>query len=206
MGRRSFPLVVTALVVVGFAQPVMAAAESSEAAEAVEFRGYFIEDGAPVDFDDMERLVSDFEGQGFGFVALDADPVDGADLYADEVRQASSARTIIVVSAGEIGYVSDDYGTVELNAAAGAAIGTFDTSYVEGFRRFANALAGVPVAAGAAPGSITTPTVAPQAQSEPGGSAATGGGGGFVAFLLIVVAIIGFFFWMSRRNKRKQTA
>jgi hypothetical protein len=159
-----------ALMVAGVTSAV--AADAGEAAAAVDFRGYYIEDGAPADIDGMEDLAADFSG--FGFVALDEDPTEGADLFAETVRQQSSARTVIVVSDGELGYVSDDFSNAELDQAADAAVGTFDRSYVDGFRRFAESLTG----------------------------SSDGGGGTF--FLIILLGIIGLIIWAVIRSKRKR--
>jgi hypothetical protein len=188
------------------------AAEPDEAAESVDFRGYYIEDGAAVSFEELESVAAEFSDRDFAFVALAADPAEGADLFAEEVRQISGARTVIVVSDGELGYVSDEFDDAELDAAADEAIDSFDRSYADGFRRFASALVAVAVAragieppgtgsattAAASDGAITTPTVAPDASS--------GSGGGLFVFFLIIAAIIGFFIWMSRRSKQKRTA
>ena len=184
------------------------AAEPDEAAESVDFRGYYIEDGAPVEFDELESVADEFAARGFGFVALDEDPSGGADLFADQVRQMTDATTIIVVSDGEIGYVSDAFNDDQLDAAADEAIDLFDRSYAQGFERFASALVGVPVATSTADGAITTPTVAANAPSSDGstaGSSGSGGGGGLFIFLLIIGAIVGFVIWMSRRSKQKRT-
>lgn len=195
-------LILCGVIMLAGASPVLAAAEPAEAAESVDFRGYYVEDGAPVDFGMMEQLVDEFAGQGFGFVALEQDPPGGADLFAEEVRQASSARTVIVVSSGELGFVSDDYDDAALDAAADAAIGLFDRSYGDGFRAFARELAGVPaVATTSAGGGLTTPTVVPQ----PSPPASSGGGGGALLWLIVIVAAaVGFFVWRSRRSNQRR--
>ncbi len=175
--RNRLILFVAAMSVLAGAGPALAAADPADAAADVEFRGYFAESGAPVGVNDMEALVDEFPG--FGFVALAEDPAEGADRFADDVLAASSARTVIVVSPGELGYVSHDFDDARLDAAADAAIDLFDRSYVEGFRRFAGQL--------------------------PGEAASSSGGGrGLLIFLVIIVAVIGFFIWRSRQAGRRR--
>ena len=203
MGQRVFTSALAAALVFVGVFPALAAAQSTDAAEAVDFRGYYVE-GDAADIDAMERLSEDYSSAGFGFVALEDDPSGGADLFAAEVASASSASTVIVVSQGEIGYVSEVFEDAELDAAVDAAFDLFDRGYEEGFRRFASELSGVAVATSVAAEAITTPTVAPQAQSD--APEQSSGGGGFFVFFLIAAAVIGFIWWRSRKNKERVAA
>lgn len=173
-------LLSAALALLAGTAPALAAADAADIAADVDFRGYYIDPGAPVDINEMEALVDEFPG--FGFVVLAEDPPAGADVVANEVLFGSSARTVIVVSPRELGYVSDDFDDGQLDAAADNAIDLFDRSYVEGFRRFATELTGA-------------------------GDASSGGAGsGLLVFLLIVVAVIGFLIWRARKAGERRAS
>ncbi len=137
--RRTF----AALVALFMTIPMVASAQQvDDVTEAVEFRGYYIGDGVDIAVNDMENLVADYPG--IGFVALADDPGDGADLFADQVLAGvEDPDTIIVLSASEVGVVTDGvYTDEQIDAALDEAFADTGDPYFEDFQELAAALTG----------------------------------------------------------------
>lgn len=186
--RRSFAVAVLMFL----ALPALAQSVD-EIAEAVEFRGYYADPGVDIEINDLEGLVQEYGG--IGFVALDDDPSDGADLFAEQVLAAvDDPDTILVLSPSEAGLVTDDvYSSDQIDAALDAAFSTSGDSFLTDFREVAQDLT-----AGALAGSATT-----QADSAAPTSLVEGGGG--IPWLwIVVVLVVLLIWWMSRRGKRQR--
>lgn len=163
------------------------AQQADEVAEEVAFRGYFVEEGLDIPLNDMERLVDDYPG--IGFVALDADPAGGADLFADGVLAAiEDPDTVIVLSETEVGVVTDGvYSDDEIESALDEAFADTGDPYVEDFEELAAALTG---------------STAPGAGSGGSPGSDTGSGGiPWWVWLLGLVAVLSFLSWRSRSKR-----
>ncbi len=179
-GVRVVIVAVAALLMVGVG--AMAATEPTDTVAQIDLRGYYVDPGVDVDINELERLVASISDgpEAVYFVALDEDPVEGADLFASKVLdRIQGVGTVVVVSPGEIGARSTEYGDQQLNGAIDNSLDALDRSYADGFSAFADALPGA---------------------SETSGG---GGGGGFV-FLLIIVVIGALILFMVRRSKKSQ--
>lgn len=176
------------LLVIGLQALLMQSAlavDTTSLADQAAFRHYAIEEGAPVDVDAMEQLVTDLpDTPALYFVALVEDPPEGADTVARDILAALPGGTVVVVAPTDLGAVSSDFSDVQLGDALDAAIDLFDTSYVEGFRAFADSLAS------------TTPATVPS------GSA---GGGGLIpiAVVVVVIGIVAVAIWRGKRGDEK---
>jgi hypothetical protein len=128
--------------IIALTPTVALAADAADLADQAAFRGYAVEDGAPVDVNRVEQLVATLPDEpAFYFIALAADPPEGADVVADEILARIGRGTVVVVSPTDIGAVSTDFSDARLGAALDTSLPEFDRSYVEGFRAFAAALA-----------------------------------------------------------------
>ena len=155
----------------------------SDIGEELELRGYHIGAGADVTIDELERLVDDYPG--FGFVALADTPDGGADLFANQLLDASpSVDTVVVLTEDEAGAASATYDDAALDRAFDAAFATTGDSYLRDFQQLAEALSGSPVSPGADPVDV----------SPSGG----------ISFLWIVaLAVIGYFVYRLWANNRQ---
>jgi hypothetical protein len=136
--RRLVALVIATQLLV--AVPASATDVASLADQAA-LRHYATEEGVPVDVNAMEAFVAELPaGTAFYFVALAEDPSGGADVVANDILTALQTGTVIVVSPTDLGAASSDYTNVQLSGALDASLTLFDTSYVEGFRAFADTL------------------------------------------------------------------
>jgi len=176
---------VVAIIVLGLQvllmQPALAADTASLADQAA-FRHYAVEEGAPVDIDAMEQLITDLpDSPALYFVALAEDPPEGADVVAREILTALPGGTVIVVTPTDLGTVSSDFSDRQLSGALDAAIDLFDTSYVAGFRTFADVL------------TSTTPVAAPSDSA---------GGGGLIpiAVVVVVIGIVAVAVWRGKKG------
>ncbi|NIA24374.1 MAG: hypothetical protein GWP04_02260 [Gammaproteobacteria bacterium] len=161
------------------------AVDTTSLADEAAFRHYAVEEGAPVDLDAMEQLVTDLsDTPALYFVALAEDPPEGADTVARDVLTALSGGTVVVVTPTDLGAVSSDFSDGQLGGALDASIDLFDTSYVEGFRAFA--------------GALTSPTPV----TVPSDSA---GGGGLIpiAVVVIVMVIVIMAIWRGKKGDEK---
>ncbi len=171
-------------VAAGAALLLVAAAQSpSTVADQVEFRGYYADSDAPIPIDGLERLAREYPR--LGFVALAATPPRGADLFADEVLGAVTARdTIIVITPDEFGASSGVYGDAELAAAFDRAVSEPPDTYLDDLSQVAAALAGAPE------GGVPSQGEGP-------------GGGSFGIVVLVGLGLLGFVLWRnSRRDKQ----
>jgi hypothetical protein len=159
------------------AVPALAADVTSLSDQAA-LRHYAVESGAPVDVNAMEAMVAQLpESPSFSFIALAEDDPQGADLVASDILTALGEGTVVVVSPTDLGAVSSDYSNAQLSDALDASLDVFDTSYVDGFRVFANTL--------------LEADASPSGSSSSGSSTSPGGGvGGYVVLLLIAGLIV----------------
>ncbi|MGF1668723.1 MAG: hypothetical protein ACFCVC_20870 [Acidimicrobiia bacterium] len=195
--RRTFAALVALLMTI----PMMASAQQADdVAEAVEFRGYYIGDGVDISVNDMENLVADYPG--IGFVALADDPGDGADLFADQVLAAvEDPDTVIVLSASEVGVVTDGvYTDEQIDAALDEAFADTGDPYFEDFQELAAALTGDTPAVATTQASGGLPA-GPTESPEPRVQTDSGGGLPWWIWPLGIVAVIWF---LSRRGKKKR--
>lgn len=184
MKRRLLTLVVAILAVT--ASPALAADVGSLADQA-SLRHYAVEQGAPVDINAMETMIAGLpQSPGFYFIALVEDDPRGADLVADDILASLTAGTVIVIGPTDVGTVSTDFSDAQLSNALDASLDMFDTSYVEGFRTFADTLLET------SPGTTT---------SGSSGSPASSGKGGLI-FLLFVVGLALVVVYAIRRGKK----
>ena len=173
-----------ALILVGLLSGVALAATPEQVAPIVADQGYYLDPGVGADPVEMSNLVFDANSRGarFFYVDLASDPAGGAVAFADAILDRVPDGTAVVLSPGELGYASDVYSQLSLDAAADDALPVFDRGDADGFAAFTDSLIGASGASG-------------------GGG---GGGGGLIVLLVIVVviaAVIGFVVW---RNRRKQ--
>jgi hypothetical protein len=186
------------LALVVLAIPLTASAQTSgEVADAVEFRGYYVDDGLDITINDLEDLVRQYPD--IGFVALADDPDGGSDIFADDVLAAVDAPdTIVVLSPAEVGVVTDGvYTQAQIDGALDDAFVTTGDSYLTDFAQIAGALTGVD-AEGV---TVTTQADAAGPATAPGDES---GGNGLVIFLAIVAGIVGLIWWLSRRGRRQR--
>lgn len=179
-----------ALLVIGTALPVFAQT-ATDVADELDLRGYHIGVGADVTIDEMEELVDSYPG--FGFVALDATPDGGADLYANRVLESTSEiDTVVVLTRDEAGAASAVWDDDALDRAFDEAFATTGDTYLTDFRQVAAALGGE----SSTPGGET-----PGSGGEPQPS-----GGGFSVVWIIALAFIGyvgFRLWANSRDDEK---
>ncbi|HUP15491.1 MAG TPA: DUF6676 family protein [Acidimicrobiia bacterium] len=149
--------------------------------EDLEFRHYYIAEGAPVSVNEIEALVG--AHPDVYFVALAGTVADGADQLAADLLEVVGTGTVVVLSPDEVGAVSSEFDDATLSSALDAMIAQEDSYSVE-FEQFAGALPGA------------------------GPSPAEEGGFPWVAVVIIgVVGFIGFTIWRSgRRQKAAQTS
>ena len=158
------------------------AADAGSLADQAAFRHYAIEEGAPVDVDEMERFVGGLaDTPAFYFIALAEDPAEGADVVARDILTALPGGTVVVVTPGDLGAVSTDFSEGALNDVLDASIDRYDTNYVDGFRAFAEALASAPVA--------TT-------------TGSSGGGSGILIPVLLIGGVIVLVVVLMRKAKK----
>lgn len=154
------------------------AADVSSLANQASLRHYASESGAPVDVNAMEALVADMpDSPAFYFIALAQDPPEGADVVASDILTVLQSGTVVVVGPTDLGAVSSDFTNAQLSDALDASITLFDTSYVEGFREFADTLT---------------------AQKPASGSAGRGG----LVILLLVIGFAAIVVVVLRRGKK----
>ncbi|GBE22127.1 MAG TPA: hypothetical protein ENH00_05930 [Actinobacteria bacterium] len=179
---------VVAVIVLGLQVLLMQsalAADTTSLADQAAFRHYAIEEGAPVDVDAMEQLVTDLpDTPALYFVALAEDPPQGADVVARDILTALPGGTVIVVTPTDLGTVSSDFSDGQLSDALDAGIDLYDTSYVEGFRAFANVLTGAPMITATAAGS------------------SGGGGAGVLVPVLLIGGVIVLVVVLMRKGKK----
>ncbi len=194
--KRLAVLMATLTVSLAFALPAGATAAATIIDE-LQLRGYYLDPGVDVDFSDMEQLVD--AHPDVYFVALDADPTGGADLFATEVLTALGVEgTVIVVSPSELGARSTVVDDDTIDRAFDRSIDAFDRSYPEGFSIFAEVV--VPEVAVPTSQDSSGETVAPQAAADGSSS----GGSGFRIFLIIILVIGGLIWWAIRRSRRSR--
>lgn len=114
--RLASSLIAGLLLLVATAGPA-SAQDAVDIAEQVDFRGYYIEEGATADLNRLEALVgrADATDQNWYFVSLAEIADGGNDFFADAVQeQLTNSGTVIVVSPEgdgvyDVGVVSADY-------------------------------------------------------------------------------------------------
>ncbi|MFV1990862.1 MAG: hypothetical protein ACC652_09010 [Acidimicrobiales bacterium] len=175
------PLILTiaaALLVLNAASAL--GATRSEIAQELDLRGYYLEPEAEGNINELEQFAATNDDPPVYIVSLAADPINGADGLADELRLTVDRQgTILVISPTEIGASSDLHDADSVNNAVDAALDGLDESFLAGITAFAEAL------------------------GEPNTS--SGGGSGWIIFALIAVAIVAGLIFFTRRGKKKQT-
>jgi len=167
-----------------FAMPALGQS-SDEIAESLEFRHYFVDEGAPVSINEMEELVG--SNPGFYFVALNETPGDGADALAAAMLDRVGSGTVVVLTPEEVGAVSSDYDDVSLSNALDVMVAQEDPFAVE-FGQIADALVR----------DVTTPS---------DGETPEAGGIPWLAIIGIgLVALVGFTIWRSGRRQKEAVA
>jgi hypothetical protein len=155
------------------------AATPSQIAQELDLRGYYLDPGAEGSINELEQFAAANSSPPVYIVSLAADPINGADGLADELRLTVDTQgTVLVISPGEIGASSDVHGTSAVNSAVDAALDGLDESFLSGINAFAEAL------------------------GEPDTS--SGGGSGWIIFLLIAVVVIAGLVFFAKRGKKKQ--
>ena len=149
-------------------------------ADELQFRHYYIAEGAPVSVNELEALVG--AHPDVYFVALAASPSDGPDQLAAELLEAVGTGTVVVLSPDEVGAVSSEFDDATLSSALDAMIAQEDSYSIE-FDQFAGAL----------PGSGPAPV---EEGSFP-----------WLAVIAIgVVGVIGFSIWRGGRRQKAAQA
>ncbi len=143
----------------------------------LEFRQYYIAEGAPVSVNEIEALVG--AHPDVYFVALAGPVADGADQLAADLLEVVGAGTVVVLSPDEVGAVSSEFDDAALSSALDAMIAQEDSYSVE-FDQFAGAL--------------------------PGAGPASAEEGGFPWLAVIVVGVVGFIGFTLWRSGRRQKA
>ena len=140
--RAPATLLIVIMALLAWATPAVGAVDVDEVAAELNFRGYFIEQGARGEVNAVEQLVADSRADGrWYFVSLAEDPEGGNDLYARRIAQfLDESGTILVDSPREVGVDSADYGDDELGAAVDAALPDLRRSFEGGARAFYGAL------------------------------------------------------------------
>ena len=187
--RRLATVVLASLGLVVLPSLPAASQTVEDVAEEVAFRGYFIEEGSSVDFDEMERLLTGLptDETTWGFVALAEDPAGGTDLIADQVLASSGVGTVMVISPGEFGAVSSVYDDAAISEALDAADSALSQGEVAGFEAFATSLSG----------QSAEPV-------SPGGGGPGVGGSGWIWLLVIAVGLLLLFWWMRWSRRRRE--
>ncbi len=163
------------------------AADTADLADQAGFRHYAVEEGAPVDTNAMERLIGDLPASPvLYFIALADDPSDGADIVARDILNALPGGTLVVVAPSDLGAVSTEFSDATLNEALDASIDLFDTSYVDGFRAFAEELVTATV--------VVTTTAAPESSG--------GGGTGILIPVVLIGGVVLLVLVLTRRGRK----
>ena len=163
----------SAVVVPAYGQSV------DEIADELGFRQYYIDEGAPISVNEIERLVG--AHPDVYFVAL-AGPVAGADQLAASLLESVGTGTVVVLSPDEVGAVSSEFDDASLSSALDVMVAREDAYSVE-FDQFAGALPGA------------------------GPSPVDQGGFPWLAVIIIgVVGLVGFTLWRSGRRQKAAQA
>ncbi len=169
--------------------PISAAAaiDVNSLADQAALRHYAVEGDLQVDVNGMESLVAELpEDPGFYFVALAEDPSQGADYVANDILGILQSGTVIVVGPSDLGAVSSTYTNTQLGNALDASITQFDTSYVLGFRVFAETLLDSSLS-----------------ETPSGGSSSSGSGGsGGIVVLLLLAGLVLIVVFAVRRGRK----
>lgn len=172
------------LAVVGVPSLAAVAQTTDEIVDALELRGYYVEDGLDVPIDAMESLVDRYPE--IGFVALDGTPSAGADGMADRLLDLATSRdTIVVLTADEAGAASAVHPDAVLDGAFDAAFDGSGDTYERDFQQVAEALAG-------------SPTGTTRAEE--------GSRGGFGLGWLLVIAVVVGVSWLAAGTARRDKA
>ena len=109
----------------------------AEIGDDLEFRRYYIAEGAPITLDEMEQLVA--AHPDLYFVALNDIPASGTDQLAAELLDQVGTGTVIVLSPEEVGAVSSEYADPTIDEAIDVVVDQKDSFSTE-FDQFAGAL------------------------------------------------------------------
>lgn len=112
-----------------------------EIGDDLAFRHYYIDDGAPVSINEMERLVGSHPD--FYFVALSETPATGTDELAANLLDRVATGTVVVLSPDEVGAVSSEFDDAALGEALDVMFAQEDSFSIE-FDQFAGELHGGP--------------------------------------------------------------
>lgn len=176
------------------AQPTL-----GEVVEAVERDGYYLEPGADADVSGFRSLIADTSR--FVVVVLAADDPDGADFAAGQVLdELSEPATVLVISPGEIGAVSDEFSDDDLDRAIDEALDVLDSGadVASGARAFAQSL-------GLVDGDVVAPTpdAGPTSTTSDENGSSGSGWVGLLVLLAVVAAVVGGLFWFANRRAKK---
>lgn len=155
---------------------------TAEIADQLDFRNYYIAEGASVSINEMETLVGSYPD--FHFVAMAENPSVGADELAAQLLELVGTGTVVVLSPDDVGAVSSGYDDAALGEALDAMVAQEDSYAVE-FGQVAGELTGQ--------GSGSSPSRE----------------GGFPWFAVVgvgIVALIGFTVWRSGRRQKEAQA
>jgi len=184
--RRAVMAVAWAILTWSFAAlPALAQSTATVSVDQIgdelEFRHYYIEEGAPITVNEMESLIG--AHPDLYFVGLAEQPVSGADQLAADLLDVVGAGTVVVLSPDEVGAVSSEFDDAALSSALDAMVAAEEAYSVE-FDQFAGALPGA------------------------GPPTAEEGGFPWLAVIAIgIVGLIGFTLWRSgRRQKEAQSS
>lgn len=176
------------LAMIVVAAPAFAQDANTVAAELEQF-GFYVEPGLDRDRSRLSDEVARARNAGFLFyvVLLDDDPVGGATTFADSLLNRLGVGTILVLSAGGEGMVSNEITQGEIETAldrgfSGSASGG-DEGYVSG---------------------VVDSLTGAQTPTTPDSGSGSGSGSG----LLILVAIVGglvLLVWLAIRKSKKSS-
>jgi hypothetical protein len=182
-----------------------AAATISEVVDDVSATGFYLDPGVSISESDATEIVSAARNNGsrFYLVVLDDTPLGGNTAFAEGVLDelGVDSGTILVLSAEDVGWVSDNEGFTEeeMETAYGYASdqGGSDAEYAA---NFVIGLFGEPVAT---PETTSVPATTAAAASSSSSSSSGGGGSGLMWLLLIVVGGGLLLFWLVRRGSKQ---
>ncbi len=175
------------------------AATISEVVDDVSATGFYLDNGVSISEDDASDIVSAARNNGsrFYLVVLDDTPLGGNTAFAEAVLDDLNvdSGTILVLSAEDVGWVTDNEGfteedleaAFELASAAGGSDADYAANFVIGLFDETEA--------------VPEPTAAPAASAASDSS--DGGGSGLMWLLIIVVGGGLLLFWVVRRSNKQ---
>ena len=183
------------------------AATISEVVDDVSATGFYLDRGVSISESDATEIVSAARNNGsrFFLVVLDDTPLGGNTAFAEAVLDdlGADSGTVLVLSAEDVGWVSDNEGftaddleaAFEFAADEGGNDAEFAANFVVGLFGDAS-ITPEPVPA---PATTAAPSSASAADSSDGG----GGGSGLLIFFVIIVGGGLLLWWLMRRSKKQ---